>query len=87
MNTLTSNLILGTRSVLSVDFDLSNSKVIITFRVPSNMIYTCNPPRPMPDAVFKEIWGWVDGKLKLIENIQGVHHPAKQIPESFEFPP
>jgi hypothetical protein len=38
-----------------------------------------------PDAVWKEIYGVADGKITLIEKIQGKHIPAEKVPEQIIF--
>jgi len=52
------------------------SGVEITYREASNMMYLCNPPRPCPDTVWKEVWKVEDGKLVKKEDIPGQHIPS-----------
>lgn len=65
--------------------NLIDGKLEIICRQKSNIVYACNPPRPAPDYVWKEIYGVVDGKLCLVESIKGTHKPAEYIQESFSF--
>lgn len=55
-----------------------NNTIEVVKRIPSNIMYACNPPRPSPDTVYKEIYGIVDGRIMLINKIFGKH-----IPESY----
>lgn len=38
-----------------------------------------------PDQIFKEIYGFRDGKMKLLNVIYGKHIPKQYIEESYEF--
>ena len=51
----------------------------------SNSMYTCNPPRPVPDTVVKEVYHVEDGKIVYKETIQGKHTPSSVVPETIEF--
>lgn len=64
---------------------LIEGKLQIVCRQRSNTMYACNPPRPAPDYVWMEIYGVVDGKIVLVEAIQGKHKPAEYIQESISF--
>jgi tRNA nucleotidyltransferase (CCA-adding enzyme) len=33
-----------------------SNKIEVVFREPSNAMYACNPPRPVPDKVWKEVY-------------------------------
>lgn len=74
------------KSVSLVETENGNQIEVIK-REPSNSMYACNPPRPVPDTVWKEVYGIVDGKIQLIDTIQGKHIPAEAIhkPEEFIF--
>lgn len=54
-------------------------------RIKSNMMYARNPPRPVPDRVFREVYGAKDGKIVLLETIEGTHKPASYQPEAIFF--
>lgn len=71
--------------VESVLFDEERNVIEVVNRKPSNMIYAVNPPRPSPDKVWKNIYGVVDGKIKLIEQKEGRHITAKLEPEKIVF--
>ena len=69
----------------SFHFDETRQIIEVVKRLPSNEIYASNPPRPAPDTVWKEIYGIKDGKLALLEKIQGTHTPRSINPEKIEF--
>lgn len=62
-----------------------NNTIEIVKMIPSNAMYACNPPRPVPNTVFKEIYGIKDNKIQLIEKINGNHIPASYHEEQFIF--
>ncbi len=72
--------------LVSIDVDLEKRKVEIVYRIPSNTMYATYPPRDVPDKVFKKIYSVKSGELIFDNIIQGVHIPASQQPERFEFP-
>lgn len=43
--------------------------------------YSSNPPA----KVWKEVYGLKDGRMTLLEVINGKHNPAYSVPESYEF--
>ena len=51
----------------------------------SNVIYATNPPTPVADKVYKEIYGVEKGQIKLIKTIDGKHTPSHYIPAKIEF--
>ena len=55
--------------IISFYLNVDNNTIEIVKRIPSNMMYACNPPRPAPDTVFKEIYGIKDNKIQLIETL------------------
>ncbi len=57
----------------------------VVYREPSNRMLLCNPPRPVPDRVWKEIWGIVDGRLQKLNTIEGKVVAGEVIPERIEF--
>jgi hypothetical protein len=61
-----------------------NNEIEVVIQTPSNMSY-CNG-EPCPDYVCMQVYGVVDGKIKLVRNIKGTHTPAQRIPEKLEFP-
>jgi hypothetical protein len=50
---------------------------------PSNMAY--GNGLPFPDKVVKEIYGVVDGRIALINTVEGKHIPPQLMPERIEF--
>lgn len=53
----------------------------------SNASYTSsNGSTSVPDKVWKEIYGVINGKLILIKSIEGIHIPARHTEERYEFP-
>lgn len=46
-----------------------NNKIEVVFREPSNSMYACNPPRPVPDKVWKEIYSVEDGVITKTQTI------------------
>ena len=71
--------------IISFYLNVDNNTIEIVKRIPSNMMYACNPPRPAPDTVFKEIYGIKDNKIQLIETINGNHIPSSFHEEQFIF--
>lgn len=63
----------------------NDNTIEVIKRQPSIGMLACNPPRPSPDAVWKEIYGVVDGKIQLIKEVRGTHVPAETIFKSEEF--
>jgi len=59
------------KNVVIISFNKieENNTIEIVKRLPSNKEFACNPPKPFPDKIFKEIWGILDGKIELIETI------------------
>ncbi len=70
--------------IISVKLVMDQLEVVLRER--SNMTYTCNPPRPAPDRVWKNIYRAVDGEVKLCEVVPGIHTPQTIQSEKFEFP-
>lgn len=61
------------------------NKLVIIKRIKSNRSYLTHPPRPVPDKVWKEIWGVRAGILTLLEQIQGIHEPEHTVKEKIVF--
>lgn len=55
-------------------------------REPSNSMYPTYPPHPVPDKVWLEIYEAQDGRIKLVERVEGVHTPETLQPETIVFP-
>ncbi len=67
-------------------FNLTDESTFeVVYRQPSNMVYPTNPPQSAPDKVWKEVYGVVDGKITLLETIQGQHTPASVVEETITF--
>ncbi len=64
---------------------LVNGQLEVIRRVPSNIIYACNPPIPAPDKIFKDFYGVEDGCIKLLKTIIGEVTPASLNPETITF--
>lgn len=73
-----------TTIILSTKLTKNNTLEVVK-KTPSNLMYASNPPRPAPDRVFKEVYGVVEGKIKLLETIEGIHQPAYQVEEKIIF--
>lgn len=77
--------LMGTEEIVS--FQLTEEgKIEVIKRVRSNSMYACNPPKPVPDRVWKEIYSAQDGVIKLEKKIEGTHNPSHVIRESLTFP-
>ena len=70
-----------------VDVYIYDRGAIVTLREPSNAMYACNPPRPMPDRVWREVFRNESGVLRKVATQDGIHAPAKWIPEEIIFAP
>lgn len=51
-----------------------NNTIEVIFRESSASRYASG--QPIPDKVRKEIYGVVDGKIKLVDKVQGKHIPG-----------
>jgi hypothetical protein len=65
-----------------VSATVNGNRVEIVRRVPSNSTMTCNPPRRVPDKVWKEIYEIEDGCLVQRLSEQGTHTPEHTVPET-----
>ncbi len=77
---------LNSKEVVSFDFDSNLQKIEVVFRCKSQCMYACYPPRPVPDSVWKEIYGIENGRIALLKVIPGKHTPGEFVEESIEFP-
>ena len=68
-----------------VSVELSNGKLFVTTRVKSAHFYCSYPAQPCADDIFREEYASVDGEIKLIKCIKGVHTPATLVQEKFQF--
>jgi hypothetical protein len=71
--------------VMSFKFDEISQTIEVTFRTPSHGIYVSIPGGPVPDKVWKEIYGIKDGKIALLEIVEGIHIPLRIVDEKFSF--
>ena len=62
-----------------------NNELEIVIKRKSNAMYACNPPRPVPDHVSKEIYHVEDGKITLKDIIIGTHTPMHTVREQITF--
>ena len=74
---------IGQEEIISVD--LKDNQLIVVKKIESMATYMSNPPNPIPDEVWKEVYGVVDGKIKLIKRINGRHIPRRFIEETYKF--
>ena len=65
-----------------VSVSLTETRVEIVKRQLSNATYTVNPPRTVPDTVWKEIYEIVNGILVRQPDVAGTHIPAQVVSES-----
>jgi hypothetical protein len=73
-----------------IGFKVCETTVAVSYRQRSNSTYTVAIYRTdgnysVPDRIWKEIYGLKDGRMTLLEVIQGRHVASYQVPESFEF--
>lgn len=73
----------GTIEIVGVQ--IYEQGAIVTLRERSNAMYACNPPRPMPDNVWREIFRYENGELRKVETQNGIHKPASYQPEELLF--
>lgn len=71
--------------IISFEHFVEENKIVIIKRIKSYRMYATSPPRPVPDHVFKEIWGVQDGILTLLEQIEGKHEHEYTVKEKFIF--
>jgi hypothetical protein len=62
-----------------------SNKIEVVFREPSNSMYACNPPLPVPDKVWKEVYSVEDGVITKTQTIEGKHEPPSYINETIRF--
>jgi hypothetical protein len=67
-----------------ISFYFVDGIIEVVFREPNNEIYDIG--RPIPDKVWKEIYGVVDGKITLLKTINGRHEPSHPVKEKITFP-
>lgn len=72
-------------NVQSFYFNDEENKIEVVFRKSSGAMYASNPPRPVPDTVWKEVYGVVGGKITLLEKVDGKHIPGEYVEESIKF--
>jgi hypothetical protein len=54
-------------------------------RYPSHSMFACNPPKPVPDRVVKEIYTGHGFRVRLCRTVEGKHIPASRVSEKIEF--
>lgn len=79
-----SNIIHPSETIESFNFT-DESTFEVVYRQPSNIVYHTNPPQSTPDRVWKEVYGVVNGKITLLETIQGEHTPSYVVDETITF--
>lgn len=75
--------IFTTSEVVRAGLNTNTGNLEIVRRYPSNMAY--GNGTPVPDRVEKEVYGVIDGKIALIQTIQGKHEPAYRVEERITF--
>lgn len=73
----------GTAEIVSVE--IYDQGAVVTLRERSNAMYATNPPRPMPDRVWREIFRLENGEFRKVETQDGIHKPASYQPEELLF--
>ncbi len=68
-----------------VNAQIYDQGVIVTLRERSHAIYACNPPRPIPDRVWREVFRYENGELRKVASQDGIHKPASYQPEELIF--
>lgn len=67
------------------DVIITDQQIEIVKRKFSGRVYLTNPPRQVPDTIWKEIYVARDGKIVLDRIIKGKHVPAHTVYESLKF--
>ena len=76
-------------AIKAVELNDSNNTLSVVRIVDTgaiNAVYTPGFQQPTNKRIFKDIYGVVDGQIKLIKTIEGSVQPSQFIPESFSFP-
>jgi hypothetical protein len=83
----TNDFFMINQNEIIVSFKLidKNNTIEVVKRIPSNIMYATNPPKPMPDKIVKEVYGVLDGKIQRIKAIVGKHIPASWNDEQIIF--
>lgn len=68
-----------------IGVEIAEDGVEVIRRKKSHAYFTVDPPIPVPDLVWKEVYHIVDGRLKFIDKVRGHHTPGYNVSESFEF--
>lgn len=63
----------------------ADGKLEVVKRYPSNSMFACNPPRPVPPTITKEVYAAVNGRIELVDTIQGKVTPSYVTPETVSF--
>ena len=58
----------------------------VVWRERSNATFAVYPAVPVPDNIWKDVYAAVDGAVRLVATVHGVHVPATTVPEAFECP-
>lgn len=77
------NLFLGSSNVVDFKFNKKKEKIEVVFRQHSNVSLLNG--KQSPDKVWKEIYGIKDGKLQLLDTIEGKHNPGYYVEETIQF--
>lgn len=71
--------------IIDVQHFVEENKLVVIKRIKSNRTYMTYPPHPVPDKVWKEVWGVQDGILTILEHVEGTHEPEHTVKEKFIF--
>lgn len=75
---------MGKEIIESFEFDDEKQTITVIKRVKSGLMYA-STRNPVPDSVFKEVYGIKDGRIELLSTQKGKHIPPQTISEQFIF--
>ena len=62
-----------------------DGKLEIIKRRYSDAVYASYPPSPVPDTIWKEVYGVRDSRIVLVKKVPGKHIPRRILEEEFIF--
>ena len=83
--------VIGLDVIDTAGADVISAKIVgdelhVVRRAQSSAMLLCDPPRPAPDTVIKEIYeATPDRRIVLVRTVQGEHIPERTLPERFVF--
>lgn len=72
-----------TPQLIGFHFNEEKQEIYVSYRSSSGICLTSYPPQYVPDTVWKDVYGIIDGKLTKVRSITGECIPA--IPEQIVF--